>query len=143
VPRLSPALDHLQNFLSMALPQNFANVFEEWLVIGLAVLQSHVDDCGEGIDQCFTFFQWQLPSPGLATSDYLDWLFYDTRVLSAESLDMLVRVMRAERVLFGSDYPFDVGDSEGRVATSAISCFSPDVQSKILTQNAKALLSSK
>jgi aminocarboxymuconate-semialdehyde decarboxylase len=74
-------------------------------------------------------------------TDYLDLLFYDTCVLSTESLDMLVRVMGAERVLFGSDYPFDVGDAEGRVATSAISCFAPDLQSKILTQNAKTLLS--
>ncbi len=76
-------------------------------------------------------------------TEYLDRLWYDTCVLSADSLEMLVQVMGPDRVVFGSDFPFDVGDAEGRVALPAISRFSADVQSKLLAENAMELLAER
>lgn len=71
---------------------------------------------------------------------YLDRLYYDTCVLSPESLDFLLRTAGEERVLFGSDYPFDVGDAEGNIAMPAICKLEAGIQSKLLAENALALL---
>jgi len=71
---------------------------------------------------------------------YLDRLHYDTCVLSSESLDFLLRTAGDDRVLFGSDYPFDVGDAEGNIAMPAIRTYEVRVQSKVLYENALTLL---
>lgn len=74
---------------------------------------------------------------------YLDQLYYDTCVLSPESVRFVVDIMGEGRVLFGSDYPFDVGDPEGKVATPAIQGMDSAVQAKVFRENALALLKAK
>jgi aminocarboxymuconate-semialdehyde decarboxylase len=44
--------------------------------------------------------------------DYLRWFYYDTMLLFAPAVRYLAETVGGERVLLGSDYPFDVGDSD-------------------------------
>ncbi|HLI28545.1 MAG TPA: amidohydrolase family protein [Chloroflexota bacterium] len=44
--------------------------------------------------------------------DYLRWFYYDTVVLFAPAVRYLAEVVGSTRVLLGSDYPFEVGDSD-------------------------------
>jgi aminocarboxymuconate-semialdehyde decarboxylase len=71
---------------------------------------------------------------------YLDRLYYDTCALSAGSIAFTLDTMSDRYVLFGSDYPFDVGDPEGAVAFPIILALSPQSQARILRDNARALL---
>lgn len=71
---------------------------------------------------------------------YLDRLYYDTCALSAGSIAFTLDTMTDQRVLFGSDYPFDVGDPEGAVAYPAILALSSQSQVRIFRNNALSLL---
>lgn len=71
---------------------------------------------------------------------FLDRLHYDTCSLSADSLHFAVATMGVDRLLFGSDYPFDVGDPEGRVAMPALERLEAPCRSKILRENALGIL---
>ncbi len=44
--------------------------------------------------------------------DYARWFYYDTVLLYAPAVRYLVETVGADRVLLGSDYPFDVGDPD-------------------------------
>ena len=46
-------------------------------------------------------------------STYLRRLHYDSIVYDRSSLDFLVQTVGADRVLYGSDYPFTIGDMPG------------------------------
>jgi len=74
---------------------------------------------------------------------YLDRLYYDTCSLSVDTVQFVIKVMGKDRVLFGSDFPFDVGDPEGLVAMAALDQCSADVRTNILSGNAERLLSVK
>jgi aminocarboxymuconate-semialdehyde decarboxylase len=45
-------------------------------------------------------------------SAYLKWLYYDTCVFRPDLIENLVKLVGADRVLLGSDYPFDMGDPD-------------------------------
>ena len=45
-------------------------------------------------------------------SEYLKKMYFDTVVFDAPSLDFLVRQYGYEHILLGTDYPFDMGDSD-------------------------------
>jgi aminocarboxymuconate-semialdehyde decarboxylase len=47
--------------------------------------------------------------------EYARWFYYDTMLLFAPAVRYLADVMGGERVLLGSDYPFDVGDADPTV----------------------------
>ena len=47
-----------------------------------------------------------------APSTYLKRMWYDTVVFEPAILRMLVSLVGAERVMLGSDYPFDMGDMD-------------------------------
>jgi aminocarboxymuconate-semialdehyde decarboxylase len=66
-------------------------------------------------------------------------LHYDTIVHSPRALAFLVETAGADRVLLGSDYPFDMGnlDCVARVAALALP---PDLRDTVLDQRAGALL---
>jgi len=76
-------------------------------------------------------------------TEYLDRLYYDTCALSAESTAFLLKTMGADRVVFGSDYPYDVGDPEGLRAQPAIDALPPESKEKVLLKNAASLLPAK
>jgi len=73
-------------------------------------------------------------------TEYLDRLYYDTCTLSPDSTRFLLDVMAPDRVLFGSDYPFDVGDPEGKRAQPVIDTLPGDIKAKVLSKNALSLL---
>ena len=71
---------------------------------------------------------------------YLDRLYYDTCALSPESNRFVIDTMGADRVMFGTDYPFDIGDAEGKRAIPAIEGLDPAAREKIYRSNAYAAL---
>jgi aminocarboxymuconate-semialdehyde decarboxylase len=53
-------------------------------------------------------------------SEYLHRLYYDTCALSEESNRFVIDTMGPDHVVFGSDFPFDIGDPEGRRSVPVI-----------------------
>jgi aminocarboxymuconate-semialdehyde decarboxylase len=52
--------------------------------------------------------------------DYFDQLYFDTAVGAAESLHFMIDTVGADRVVFGTDDPFEIGDTGGRMALPAL-----------------------
>jgi aminocarboxymuconate-semialdehyde decarboxylase len=46
-------------------------------------------------------------------SEYLKHIYYDSVTYRQESLELCVNVATPDHVLYGSDYPFNLGDMEG------------------------------
>ncbi len=72
--------------------------------------------------------------------EYFRQLYFDTCVLSPKSLRFLVEVVGSDRVMFGSDFPFEIGDAEGALAIPAIKEMPEETQEKIMGNNAAAIL---
>lgn len=70
--------------------------------------------------------------------DYLRWFYYDTIIFHAPMLKFLVEMVGADRVLLGSDDPFDMQDFDMTriVKTAALSAAD---QAKIFETNTRAL----
>ena len=73
-------------------------------------------------------------------SQYLSQFYYDTVVASAASLHFLIDLVGADRVMFGTDFPYEIGDAEGTIALSALARSSAAQREKVLGQNARAVL---
>jgi aminocarboxymuconate-semialdehyde decarboxylase len=73
-------------------------------------------------------------------SAYLDRLYYDTCALSEQSNRFVIETMGTERVMFGTDYPFDIGDPEGKRAVPVIDSLPEPAREKIYRANAYAAL---
>ena len=73
-------------------------------------------------------------------SAYLDRLYYDTCALSVESNRFVIDTMGADRVMFGTDYPFDIGDPEGKRAIPVIDGLPEAAREKIHRSNVYAAL---
>jgi len=71
-------------------------------------------------------------------SEYLRSFFYDTCVYDSTALDTLVRIVGADRIVLGSDYPVGDADPVGFIAESA-SLTDDDVRA-IVAGNAASLL---
>ena len=76
------------------------------------------------------------PPPG----EFIKQLYFDSLVSSGESLRFLVELVGADRVMLGTDFPFEVGDSEGKATLSAVNQMPEADREKILSGNAAALL---
>ena len=75
----------------------------------------------------------------LSPSRYLDRFYVDSAVFDERTLQFLVRIMGADRVMLGSDYPFPLG--EHRVGTLIRSShLAPQTKSRLLGQNAAQFL---
>jgi aminocarboxymuconate-semialdehyde decarboxylase len=72
--------------------------------------------------------------------DYLAHLYFDTCSQSPESVEFTIRIAGPDRVMFGTDYPFEIGDPEGRRALPAIESLPQSARQKILRDNAAAVL---
>lgn len=59
-------------------------------------------------------------------SHYLRQLYFDTAVLNPKTLWYLIDEMGADRVLFGSDFPYEIGDADGAIALSSLTNASSD-----------------
>lgn len=73
-------------------------------------------------------------------SAYLDRLYYDTCALSEDSNRFVIQTMGADRVVFGSDYPFDIGDPEGKRSVPVIDTLPSHERELIHHGNAQRLL---
>ena len=76
-------------------------------------------------------------------SHYLSKLYYDTCALSMDSNRFVIETMGVDHVVFGTDYPFDIGDPEGRRSVPVIDSLPPPDRAKIYKDNAEALLARK
>jgi len=72
--------------------------------------------------------------------EYFRQIFFDTCSLSAESVDFTIQVAGADRVMFGTDYPFDIGDPEARRALPALNRLAEGLKNRIFYENAEGVL---
>ena len=72
-------------------------------------------------------------------SSYLRRLYFDTCVFRPDLIENLVRLAGADRVLLGSDYPFDMGDPDPLGTLDACTGLTPDQRAAIAGGNAQAL----
>ena len=75
-----------------------------------------------------------------APGDYFRELFFDTCSLSPESVECTIEVAGPDRVMFGTDYPFEIGDAEGKRALPALDKLPEAAKRKIFRGNAEAVL---
>lgn len=73
-------------------------------------------------------------------SSYLRDLHYDTVVASPQSLALTLEFAGPDRVVFGSDFPYEIGDAEGHHVGPAIDRLPTDIRDKVRSGNAKAML---
>ncbi len=67
-------------------------------------------------------------------------LYLDTCVFGTHQLGFLLDFMGPDRIMFGTDFPFEIADSEGERALLWLDKLDPDVRAKILGDNAWAIL---
>ena len=73
-------------------------------------------------------------------ADYFDQLLFDTAVGAAESLHFLIESVGAERVVLGTDDPFEIADTGGRVAFPALQERPAEEREQILGDTLAGLL---
>lgn len=104
----------------------------------LVFLRGRLDSAYEATGwEADPYFRQHISRP---PSAYLDRLYYDTCALSERSNRFAIETMGADRVVFGSDYPFDIGDPEGRRSVPVIETLPPADREKINSGNALRLL---
>ncbi len=75
-----------------------------------------------------------------APGAYYRQLYFDTCSLSPESVDFTIEVAGVDRVMFGTDYPFDIGDPEAKRALPALNRLPDEAKRRIFCDNAEAVL---
>ena len=70
-------------------------------------------------------------------SHYLRDLYYDTVVAHPTVLDFLLKLVGPERVVFGTDFPFEIGDAEGRKSLAALEPLGVEVRDTVLANGAR------
>ena len=73
-------------------------------------------------------------------SHYLTQFYYDTVVASPASLRFLIDLVGADRVMFGTDFPYEIGDTNGAIALPMLQQLPSAQREKILGQNAREVL---
>lgn len=73
-------------------------------------------------------------------STYLRGLYFDSLVGADAPLRFLIDLVGADRVMFGTDYPFEIGDAEGKYALPTIDALPAADRDRILGGNAAAAL---
>lgn len=71
---------------------------------------------------------------GQRPSRYLKRIYYDSVVFQQKSLELALEVGGADRVLYGSDYPHNIGDMKGCLAR--VNALAPRVRDKVRGGNA-------
>ncbi len=75
-----------------------------------------------------------------APSTYLKDLYYDTVVADPAMLDFVIKAYGAGHVLFGTDFPYEIGDADGALAMPALDRLPEADRAKITSGNALRLL---
>jgi len=68
------------------------------------------------LDICFDNMPACREKISLRPSQYLKRIFYDSVVFQQESLELALKVGGSRNVLYGSDYPHNIGDMKGCLA---------------------------
>jgi aminocarboxymuconate-semialdehyde decarboxylase len=74
-------------------------------------------------------------------SSYLKQIFFDTVVAHPAALRYLIDLVGHRQLVFGSDFPFEIGDPYGGKALPAINALPSDVAADILYKTAATILS--
>ena len=72
-------------------------------------------------------------------SAYLKRMWFDTCVFRSDHLTALMALAGADKIMLGSDYPFDMGDEDPTAIVTACHSLSDGEREAILSGNAKAL----
>lgn len=75
----------------------------------------------------------------LLPSEYLQRIYVDTVVNSPEVLRFLLDTMGADRMLLGTDYPFEMGDDDPVARVDSVPGIKPAERESILSDNARLL----
>ncbi len=78
-----------------------------------------------------------LPRP---PTEYLRRVFFDTVVFTPHQLEYLVRVFGADRIVMGTDYPFDMADSDPLGHITSVESFDDATRAALAGGNARRLL---
>ncbi len=78
-----------------------------------------------------------LPKP---PGEYLKKVFFDTIVFTPHQLEYLVKVFGAEKILMGTDFPFDMAEADPLGHIASVESFDAATCAAIAGGNAKALL---
>jgi aminocarboxymuconate-semialdehyde decarboxylase len=70
-------------------------------------------------------------------STYCENLYFDSLAYTQEALELCLHVSGSDRLLYGSDYPHNVGDMKGNLAR--VDALAPDVSAKVRGKNAERL----
>ncbi len=73
-------------------------------------------------------------------SQYLRQFYYDSVVASPASLRLLIDLVGPERVMFGTDFPYEIGDADGAIARPVIGELPSHQRDRILGENARDIL---
>jgi aminocarboxymuconate-semialdehyde decarboxylase len=76
-------------------------------------------------------------------SSYLKQIFFDTVVVHPDALRYLIKLVSHEQVVFGSDFPFEIGDPLGTKALPTIAELPNDIAVDILYRNSAKILNSR
>jgi aminocarboxymuconate-semialdehyde decarboxylase len=68
------------------------------------------------LDQCFDNMNACRTSTDTRPSEFMQQIYYDTVVYRQDALELCVAVGGADNVLYGSDYPHNIGDMQGCLA---------------------------
>ena len=93
----------------------------------LPYLAGRLDRCHEMIPACSDTISEK-------PSTYLERIWYDAVVYSPSALELCLSVGGSDKVLFGSDYPHNIGDMAG--CLSRVNGLPPDVAAKVRDGNA-------
>jgi aminocarboxymuconate-semialdehyde decarboxylase len=85
---------------------------------------------------------WEIQSPGgraneRPPSTYMSQFYYDSIVYDGQTLDFLIERVGADRVMYGSDYPFRLGDMKGIL--DRVDALSPETRDAVRGGNALEL----
>lgn len=96
----------------------------------LPYLAGRLDRCHEMIPACAEAISEK-------PSSYLERIYYDSVVYSQEALQLCLDVGGAGQLLYGSDYPHNIGDMAGCLAR--VNALAPDIAAKVRDGNAKRI----
>jgi aminocarboxymuconate-semialdehyde decarboxylase len=78
-----------------------------------------------------------LPRP---PTEYLRRIYFDSVVFTPHQLEYLVKVYGPDRIVMGTDYPYDMADYDPVQHIQSVESFSPEVKAKVAGGTARTLL---
>ncbi len=96
----------------------------------LPYLAGRLDRCHEKIPACSDVIKEK-------PSTYLGRIYYDSVVYAADALDLCLKVAGSSNVLYGSDYPHNIGDMKGCLAR--VNALPSAVAAKVRDGNARRI----